>query len=61
AGAADAGRGAAGAADGPAAAGAAAPAVGAAAAGTPCGGVWAENGLGEFSRGSSAPHPKQNL
>ncbi len=28
---------------------------------TPCGGVCGENGLGAASRGSSAPHPRQNL
>ena len=31
------------------------------AARTPCGGVWGENGFGAASRGSSAPHPRQNL
>jgi len=30
-------------------------------AGTPREGVWGENGLGAVSRGSSAPHPRQNL
>jgi len=28
---------------------------------TPCGGVCVEKGLGPVSRGSSAPHPRQNL
>ena len=27
----------------------------------PCGGVCGENGFGAASRGSSAPHPRQNL
>ncbi len=37
------------------------PAEDAWAARMPCGGVCGEKGFGDVSRGSSAPHPRQNL